>query len=59
MQGCKVLKVQKNTSHGQKCTPRAGGHRFDPGPRQTNGTGCSPIDTRICVCVCVGGQSQY
>ena len=32
----------------KKCTPRTGGHGFDPGPRQTNGTSCSPIDTRIC-----------
>ena len=31
-----------------KYNPRTGGHQFDPGPRQTNGTGCSPIDTRIC-----------
>ena len=31
-----------------KCTPRMGGHGFDPGPNKTNGTGCSTIDTRIC-----------
>ena len=41
-----------------KCTPRTGGHRFDPGSRQTNGTGCSPIDTRICVCVGGGGAES-
>ena len=31
--------------------PRSGGTGFDPGPRHTkvvnNGTGCSPLDTRI------------
>ena len=48
VQECKVLNAYKNTSRGQKSTPRTGGHGFAPGPRQTNSTSCSPINTRIC-----------